>query len=53
MGTDRTYEDHWVLGVAEGSAGCEVVGCGSGWGRDADAVGLDGGEMFVVAEDLD
>ena len=47
------YEDHGVFGVAEGTARCEVVGCAAGGGRDADAVGLDRGEVFVIAEDFD
>ena len=53
MGADGGDEDYGVFWVAEGAAGCQVVGCGAGWGGDADPVGLDGGEVFVVAEEFD
>ena len=53
VGADGGDEDDGVFGVAEGTAGGEVVGGGSRRGGDADSVGLDGGEMFIVAEDFD
>lgn len=53
MCADGGQEDDGILGVTEGAAGCEVVGCAAGGGGDADAVGLDGGEVLVVAEELD
>ena len=53
MRADGGDEDDGVFGMAEGAAGCEVVGCGAGGGGDADSVGLDGCEVFVVAEDFD
>ena len=53
MRADGGDEDDGVFGVAEGTAGGEVVGCRAGGSGDADTVGLDGGEMFVVAEDFD
>ena len=53
MSADCSDQDDGVLRVAEGATGGEVVGGGAGRGGDADAVGLDGGEVFVVAEDLD
>ena len=53
MCADGCDEDDGVFWVAEGAAGGEVVGCGAGWSGDADAVGLDGGEVFVVAKDFD
>ena len=52
MGADCGDEDDRVFGVAEGAAGGEVVGCGAGRGGDADSVGLDCCEVFVVAEDF-
>lgn len=53
MCADGGDEDDGVFGVAKGATGAEIVGCGAGGGGDADAVGLDGGEVFVVAEDFD
>lgn len=53
MRADGCHQDHGVLGVAEGSPGGEVVGCGARGGGDADAVRLHGREMFVVTEDFD
>lgn len=53
MRADGCDEDDGVFGVAEGAAGGEVVGGAAGGGGDADAVGLDGGEVFVAAEDFD
>jgi len=46
-------EDDGVFRVAEGATGSEVVGRAACGGGDADAVGLDGGEVFIVAEDFD
>ena len=53
MRADGCDEDDGVLGVAERAASGEVVGGAAGGGGDTDAVGLDGGEVFVVAEDFD
>ena len=53
MGADGGNQDDGVVGVAEGAAGGEVVGCGAGGCGDAYAVCLDGGEVFVVAEEFD
>lgn len=52
MRADGGHEHHWVFGVAEGASGCEIVGCGACGCGHADAVGEDGGKVFVVAEDL-
>ena len=46
-------EDDRVFGMAEGAACGEVVGCGAGGGGDADAIGLDGRKVLVVAEKFD
>ena len=46
-------EDDGVFGVAEGAASGEVVGGAAGGGGDADSIGLDGGEVFVVAKNFD
>lgn len=43
MCADGCQKNDGVLGVAEGAAGCEVVGCAAGGSGNADAVGLDGG----------
>lgn len=53
MRADGGDEQDGVVGVAEGTAGCEVVGRAAGGGGDADAVGLHGGYVEVVAEDFD
>jgi len=53
VGADCRDKDDGVVWVAERAAGCEIVGCGAGGRGDADAVCLDGGEVFVVAEEFD
>lgn len=50
---DGGDQDDGVVRVAQGAAGGEVVRGAARGRRDADAVGLDGGEVFVVAEELD
>ena len=50
---DGGQQNHGVFRVAEGAAGGEVVGCRPGGRGNADAVGLYGGEMLVIAKDLD
>lgn len=52
MGTDRCEEDDGVVGVAERTAGSQVVSGGSGRRCDADAVCLHCGVVFVIAEYL-
>ena len=49
MRADSRNEDDWVVWVAEGAPGSEVVGGGARWGGDADAVGLHGRDVEVVA----
>lgn len=46
-------QDDRVFGMAEGAACGKVVGCGAGWGGDADAVSLDSRKVLVVAEEFD
>lgn len=53
MRADGCDEDDWVFGVTEGAAGGEIVGGAAGGGSNADAIGLDGGKVLVVAEDFD
>ena len=52
MGADSSDEDDWVFGVAERATSCEVVGRAASRCCDADTVSLDGGEMLIVAENL-
>ena len=52
MGADCGDKDDRVLWVAERAAGREVVGCAACGRRDADPVCLDGGEVLLVAEEL-
>ena len=52
MGADGREEDDGVFGMAEGAAGREIVSGGARRGSDADAIGLHGGEVFVIAEDF-
>lgn len=52
MRADGGDEDDGVLGVAEGAPGCEIVGCRAGGCSNTDAVGLNRGEMLVVAKDF-
>ena len=53
MRADRRDKNHRVFRVAKRATRCEVVGGGARGRGDADAVGLDGGEVVVVAEELD
>lgn len=53
MRADGRDEDDGVVGMAEGAAGCEVVGCRARRRRHADTVSLHRCEVLVVAEDFD
>ena len=52
MSTNGGQEDHGVFGVAQRTSCGEIVSRRAGGCRHADTVGLHGGEMLVVAEDL-
>jgi hypothetical protein len=53
VGTDSRDEDDWVVRMAERAACCEVVRRAASRRRHAYAVRLNGGEMLIVAKELD
>lgn len=53
MCTDCRHENDWIVRVTERTAGSEIVGGGAGRSRHTDAICLDGGEVLVIAEELE
>jgi len=53
MSANSRHQYDGVLGMAKGAASRQIVSCRSSRRRNADAVGLHGGEVLVIAEDFD
>lgn len=53
MSANSRHQYDGVLGMAKGASSRQVVSCRSSRRGNADAVGLHGGEVLVIAEEFD
>jgi hypothetical protein len=53
MGANGSDENDRVLRVRKRPASGEVISSRTSWGSDANSIGEQGGEMFVVPEQFD